>query len=200
MSGRPYSRTRGIALAGTFAALISVSAQVSIPLPITPVPITLQVFVVYLIIMILGPYYGSLALLIYLLLGAIGVPVYANLRFGLPELLGPRGGYLFAFPVAALLGGLVSANRALSRKVDAVRLAVSSAIAIAVIYAIGVTGLAIFLNGDFSKAILFGLIPFIPLDIAKAVIAVPIALRLRWSHLQLPIGTSKAQSLPARAR
>src|SRR5207245_6136117 len=89
MTGMPYSRTRGLALAGTFAALISVAAQVSIPLPFTPVPITLQVFVVYLVIMILGPYYGSLALLIYLLLGAIGVPVYANVSSGLPVLLGP---------------------------------------------------------------------------------------------------------------
>ena len=200
MSGRPYSRTRGLALAGTFAALISVAAQVSIPLPFTPVPITLQVFVVYLVIMILGPYYGSLALLLYLLLGAIGVPVYANVSSGLPVLLGPTGGYLFAFPVAALLGGLVSANRAKSRKVDAVRLAISTAIAIALIYAIGVTWLASYLNGDFEKAILFGLIPFIPFDIAKAMIAVPIGLRLRWSNLELPVGTANPKPVAVGAR
>ena len=148
--------------------------------------------------MILGPYYGSLALLTYLFLGAIGIPVYANASSGLPVLLGPTGGYLFAFPVAALLGGLVSANRAPSRKIDALRLAISATIAITVVYAFGVTGLAIYLNGDFSKAILFGLIPFIPFDIAKAVIAVPIAMRLRWSHLQLPTNVARDQPVPAR--
>jgi len=66
MGYRPYSKSRGIALAATFAAMISVVSPISIPLgPITPVPITLQVFFVYLALALLGPWYGTLSMVIY---------------------------------------------------------------------------------------------------------------------------------------
>ncbi len=199
MSNRSYSRTRGLALSATFAALISVAAPISITLPFTPVPITLQVFIVYLIAMIAGPLYGVLALIIYLLLGAMGLPVYAGISGGLPVLLGPTGGYLFAFPVAAFMGGLVAAKRGSSRRRDVERLAASALVAIGVIYGIGVVGLTISLGVDLGKAIGFGAIPFIPVDLIKAVIAIPIALRIRWSGLSLPITTAASKPVPLAA-
>src|SRR5438477_6204250 len=103
MGGQPYPRSRGIALAATFAALISVVSPISIPLgPLTPVPITLQVFIVYLAIALLGPWYGTLSMAIYLLLGAAGLPVFAWLSGGGSTLFGYEGGYLFGFAAACL--------------------------------------------------------------------------------------------------
>src|SRR5229473_5758727 len=104
MGNWPYSKSRGIALAATFAALISVTSPVRIPLePITQVPITLQVFIVYLAGALLGARYGALSMLIYLALGGVGLPVFAGLSSGTATLLGPTGGYLFAFPIGSLL-------------------------------------------------------------------------------------------------
>ena len=89
MGNWPYPRSRGIALSATFAALISVASPVSIPLgPITQVPITLQVFFVYLAGALLGARYGALSMVIYLVLGAVGLPVFAGPSFGTAVLLG----------------------------------------------------------------------------------------------------------------
>src|SRR2546425_12659278 len=97
MGDWPYPRSRGIALAATLAALISVASPVSIPLgPITQVPITPQVFFVYLTGALLGARYGALSMVIYLVLGAAGLPVFAGPSFGTAVLLGFTRGYLFA--------------------------------------------------------------------------------------------------------
>ena len=112
MGGQPYPRSRGIALAATFAALTSVVSPISIPLgPLTPVPITLQVFFVYLALALLGPLYGTLSMVIYLLLGAAGLPVFAGLSGGGSTLFGYEGGYLFGFAAACLLGGIVGTGQ-----------------------------------------------------------------------------------------
>src|SRR5256885_16857950 len=106
MGNWPYPRSRGIALSATFAALISVASPVSIPLgPITQVPITLQVFFVYLAGALLGARYGALSMVIYLVLGAVGIPVFSGPSSGPAVLFGFSGGYLVAFPVDRLLPG-----------------------------------------------------------------------------------------------
>ncbi len=185
-----YPRSRGLAISATFAALISVSALVSIPItPITPVPITLQVLAIYLTTTILGPVYGALACGIYLIIGAMGLPVYAGAGSGVSVLLGPTGGYLFSYPIAAFLGGLVSRRRSKSRKSDMVRVSVASAVALIVIYAMGVAWLGAYLRIDLYKALLLGAIPFIPVDVAKAIVAIPIALRVRWTRVSLPVNS-----------
>ncbi len=190
LSTASYSRSRGLAISATFAALISVSALVSIPItPITPVPITLQVLAIYLTTTILGPVYGALACMIYLVIGAMGLPVYAGATSGVSVLLGPTGGYLFSYPIAAFLGGLVSRRRSKSRKSDMVRVSVASAVALIVIYAMGVAWLGAYLRIDLSKALLLGAIPFIPVDVAKAIVAIPIALRVRWTRVLLPVNS-----------
>ncbi len=190
MGNRPYSRSRGIALAATFAALISVTSPISIPLgPITPVPITLQVFLVYLAAALLGPLYGALSMVIYVILGAAGLPVFAGLSGGTGALLGPTGGYRFGFIVASLLGGLVARRRSRTRSADTVKVSLSALVSLLVIYGLGVVWLANYLGLSISDGILYGAIPFIPVDLLKAVVAVPIAVRLRWSTLQLPVNT-----------
>ncbi len=193
MSYWHYSRSKGLALAATFAALISVASPISIPLgPITPVPITLQVFMVYLAAALLGAWYGALSMVIYLVLGTVGLPVFSGLSSGPAVLFGPRGGYLYAFPIASLLGGLVARRRSATRGADTIRVSVSALLSLSVIYTLGVVWLSYYLRLSILDGLLLGAVPFIPVDLLKAVVAVPIALRLRWSNLQLPVSAGGA--------
>src|SRR5437867_9472385 len=150
----PYPRSRGIALSATFAALISVASPVSIPLdPITQVPITLQVFFVYLAAALLGARYGALSMVVYLVLGAVGLPVFAG-PSGTAALLGPTGGYLFAFPIATLLGGYVARRRRATRGGDTIRVSLSALLSLLVIYVIGV----VWLSNNLSRSLLDGVL------------------------------------------
>ena len=183
-------------MAATFAALISVVSPISIPLGPLPVPITLQVFIVYLALALLGPWYGTLSMVIYLSLGAAGLPVFAGLSGGGSVLIGPRGGYLLGFVAACLLGGLVAGRRAETSRSDTLRVSVGSLVGLAVIYAIGVVWLSNYLGWTLSKGFAAGALVFIPVDFLKAVVAVPVAVRLRRSNLQLPVNTSRPWDPP----
>src|SRR5215207_3565682 len=88
------------------AAVTAVAAQIAIPLE--PVPFTLQVLAVILSGLLLGPRYGALAQAIYVLVGAVGVPVFAQFSGGLGVVLGPTGGYLVSYPIAASVAGLAA--------------------------------------------------------------------------------------------
>lgn len=199
MFTQPYSRNRGLALAATFAALMSVASPISIPLgPITPVPITLQVFIVYLAASLLGAWYGALSMIIYLVLGAAGLPVFAGLSSSTAVLFGPTGGYLFAFPIASFLGGFVARRRSATRRADTVRVSTSALLSLLVIYVLGVAWLSYSVGLSVLQGVLLGAVPFVPVDLLKATVAVPIALRLRWSHLQLPVNVGEESTLGAR--
>src|SRR5918912_1625773 len=90
------------------AAVTAVAAQIAIPLPFSPVPFTLQVLAVVLSGLLLRSRYGALAQAIYVLVGAVGVPVFAQFSGGLGVVLGPTGGYLLSYPVAAAVAGLAA--------------------------------------------------------------------------------------------
>ena len=87
-----------------FTAVISILAQISIPLPLG-VPLTMQTFAITLAAVVLGAKYSTYSTVIYLLLGAIGVPVLANFSAGLDKFVGPTGGFLFSFPLMAFIIG-----------------------------------------------------------------------------------------------
>src|SRR3989338_1336836 len=99
------SQIRGMVFAALFAALTGAVAWFKIPLPFTPVPITLQTLMVLLSGAMLGPYYGALAMILYILVGALGLPVFAGGGSGIGALLGPSGGYLFSYFIAAFVVG-----------------------------------------------------------------------------------------------
>jgi biotin transport system substrate-specific component len=165
-------RSRGVALAGIvgFAAALALASQVAIPLPFTAVPITLQPLLVVLAGLWLGPWAAAASMVLYLTAGAAGLPVFAP--FGAPgaaRLLGPTGGYLLAWPVAAFVTGWL----ALRAEGFLSRLGAASA-GMLVIYAGGLAQLAI-LTGSLQQAMVLGALPFLALDAVKAVVAALLA-------------------------
>jgi biotin transport system substrate-specific component len=105
------NRQKAMIFAALFAALTAAVSFFKIPLPFTPVPITLQTLMVLLSGAMLGSSYGALAMIIYLLLGLIGLPVFSGGSSGLGAILGPTGGFLLSFPVAAFVVGKLSSTK-----------------------------------------------------------------------------------------
>jgi biotin transport system substrate-specific component len=157
--------------AGTFTALIVVGAWISIP--IGPVPFTLQVFFVFLAAYMLGKKYGTLSIATYVLLGAIGLPVFANFKGGAHVLIGPTGGYLFGFILGGFVIGLLSEKRE-----NFVWYLVSGLSGLGIIYLLGVFVLNFYVH-DIKKAVALGFAPFIWFDLIKLVVVAAIALRLK---------------------
>lgn len=166
---------RKLVLAGVFAALTGVAAQMSFVLPITGVPFTMQVFAVLLSGALLGPRWGAVAQGVYLLLGLVGVPVFARFSAGLPVLLGPTGGYLFSYPVAAFLVGLLANPE---QRPALGRTAAAMAAGLAVIYA-GGAGWAILMVGVAAgKVWAQWVLPFLAYDLFKVGVAAWLARRI----------------------
>ena len=156
----------GILVIGA-SLLFALSARVSIPLGFTPVPITLQTLVVMLVGAALGSRRGALAALLYLAEGATGLPVFAS-GGGLFYLLGPTAGYLWSYPIAAFVVGWLC-ERGLDRSFATSLLAMLPGSII--IYLIGVPWLAFVVHLSLGQALIAGLLPFIPGDIIKVIIA-----------------------------
>jgi biotin transport system substrate-specific component len=157
------------------ALFVAALAQVEIPLPFTPVPITGQTFGVLLVGAALGSKRGAASLASYLVMGLVGLPFFAGGAHGLQIVIGATGGYLIGFIVAAYVIGLL-AERGLERSVRTSVL--PFLVGTVIIYACGVTWLAVVL-GSFSKAIAAGLLPFVIGDAIKLV-AAAIALPAAW--------------------
>lgn len=156
------------------AAFTAVAAQITIPLE--PVPFTLQVLAVILTGLLLGPRYGALAMGIYLLVGAVGVPVFAGFRGGLGVLFGDTGGYLLAYPLAAALAGMAAGAVAnASRQRGLVAGFLWGSAALAVIYALGATWLAILAGLSPAAALAAGVLPFVVFDLIKVGLATLVA-------------------------
>lgn len=163
----PRAISRPIAIAG-FAALTALAARVTIPLPFTPVPVTLQVLVVLLAGLALGPRDGALSQLAYL--GAItaGLPLDAR-ALGPAVWFTPDAGYLLGFVAGAYACGWV-AERARGRLPGAEYLA--GAAGILILYAVGATWLtAAFLHGNLLQGLAAGVAPFLVIDALKAILA-----------------------------
>ena len=148
------------------ALLVAIGAQVAIPLPATPVPITLQVPAVLLVGGLLGPRLGVASLVLYLAMGVGGLPVFAPVGPpGLSRLFGPTGGYLLAYPLAAGLTGLIAqSGRSWGRTLLAV------VVGLVAIHVGGVAQLAA-LSGNASEAVRLGSLPFLANDILKLAFA-----------------------------
>src|SRR6056297_3878217 len=126
-------RTKYLILTGLFAALTSIGAYIYIPLPISPVPITIQNFFVFTAGSVLGKKYGFLSQVIYVLIGTIGLPVFAGGTGGIGILFGPTGGYIFGFLAAGYIAG-IGKQKFLNKSLYMI-------LGLAAIYILGVSGL-----------------------------------------------------------
>jgi biotin transport system substrate-specific component len=155
---------KDLTMIALFVSLTIVGAQVSIP--IATIPLTLQVLMVFLSGYFLKPYQAFLTQVIYLFLGIIGFPVFSGFSGGIAVILGPTGGYLISFPIAALVISLSKRNF--------LSMFFYGIFGICVIYSFGVLVLSYHLR-DFSKAIIIGVLPFIGIDLTKMFLAIIIA-------------------------
>ena len=160
-------RTKQMVLIALMTAVTCVLGPLSIPLPFSPVPISLTNFAIFLAIFVLGMKSGTISFIIYLLLGAIGVPVFSSFRGGFQVLAGPTGGYLIGFIFLALIMGFALDH--FDRKL--VPTIIGMIIGMAVCYAFGTVWLAKLLSLSFKEGLMMGVITYLPGDAAKIIIA-----------------------------
>ena len=161
--------------------LTAAAAQLSFPLPFTPVPFTIQPMIVLIGAAALGSRLGALAQILYLMLGIAGLPVFAfspELPQGVARLIGPTGGYLMAYPLAAFVTGLLAENGFDRRYVTSI---FAMAVGLSVVFAGGVWWIARLAGID--TALATGLYPFIIVDVIK-VVAAGLVLPTAWKFLR----------------
>ncbi|QFF97507.1 biotin transporter BioY [Psychrobacillus glaciei] len=166
-------RLKMMIVAALFAAIIAVAAQTMINIP--PVPFTLMTIAVMLTVTILGKKFGTIAVTIYVLMGVIGIPVFAGMTSGLGIIIGPTGGYLIAIIPAALFIGWYLEKLGYT-KVHAI---IANIIAVFIILIIGAIWLKFVAALPWDGAFKGGMLPFILPDLAKAIVAALLAVIIR---------------------
>lgn len=165
---------RGMIYAAMFGAVTAIGAYITVPLPL--VPVTLQTLFLNLAGALLGGYLGALSQVIYVLLGIMGLPVFAGGKAGLGVLLGPTGGYLIGFVAGAfVIGKLVE----LKEKPGFVWIILSMTAGMVVIYIFGVLQLSIAAKLSIAQAFAAGAVPFLPGDFLKIIAAGLIVLKIK---------------------
>ena len=175
------ARTKKIVLIGLMTAVTCILGPLTIPLPFSPVPISLTNFAIFLAVFILGMKDATISFIIYLLLGAVGVPVFSAFSGGLGKLVGPTGGYLFGFIFLALIMGFFMEH--FDRKI--VPTIIGMIIGMAVCYIFGTVWLAKLMSLSFNEALALGVLPYLAGDVAKIIIAVIIGPRLYAATLRV---------------
>ncbi len=174
------TRTASFLRAALAAALVSAGALIALPLG--PVPVTLQVFVVAVVALVLAPAEALLALGVYIVLGAVGAPVFSGGGAGVGVLAGPTGGFIVGFVIAAPLASLVRTALARSRSA-----ALADALALvgllAIVYAVGWAQFALVTGRAAGEAFALAVAPFVLLDAAKCAAAALVARAVRSAGL-----------------
>lgn len=180
----PDRNARRVFAVAAVVALTTLGAYTAVPVPGSVVPVTLQTLFVSLAGVLLGARLGALAMTMYVLLGLMGAPVFSNGFGGPGVLLGPTGGYLLAFPLAAAVTGVL-APRANARSLRAgAQLLAAIFLGTLVVFAGGFSQLTL-LTGDAGRAFALGVVPFLLGDVVKTLLAFLIARRLRNRTLGL---------------
>lgn len=172
----PRSRTRTMVVAALVASLIAVGAFVCVP--VGAVPVTLQMLAVVLAAILLSPGGAFAATSVYLLLGAVGVPVFAGGKAGLVVLAGPTGGFLLGF-VAGATAGAVTRQLLAGRVPSAVADGAAAAVVLVTVYLLGWAQLAFVTDISPAAAFAAGVAPFLVFDVLKAAAAIAFAEGIR---------------------
>jgi biotin transport system substrate-specific component len=171
------SKIRDIVLIGMFAALTAVLSQIIVPLLFSPVPINLATLSVFMAGGLLGASKGGMSQLIYVLLGAVGAPVFAGLHGGFGVIIGPTGGYIVGYVIAAILIGLIKDKIKLPKKIYSYVIAMI--IGLIAIYTIGTAWFMFVTGRQIVESLIMCVITFIPGDILKIILATFLVVRLR---------------------
>ncbi|MEX2465517.1 MAG: biotin transporter BioY [Gemmatimonadota bacterium] len=161
---RVLTRIAGVLLAILF---VGAAAQMAVPIPGTPVPVTLQDLAVLVVGVVLGPRVGVAAMIAYLGAGALGAPVFSNGHAGLAWLIGPTGGYLLAYPAAAWVMGTAS-----GRPRRTLTVLTGAVLAQGVIFGSGLGQLILLTGQNVEAAVALGVVPFLPGAVIKTALAV----------------------------
>ena len=161
-------KIQDLTLIALMAALTWILGPMSITLPFTPVPISFTNLVIYFAVMVIGMKRGTISYLVYLLIGAVGLPVFSGFSGGLAKLAGPTGGYLVGFIFLALISGFF-VEKFSGNIVMAV---IGMVLGTAVTYAFGTIWLCAQMHLTFVQGLYAGVIPYLPGDAAKIVIAI----------------------------
>jgi biotin transport system substrate-specific component len=169
----PIEKLRWMVLASVMAALTAVGAYIHVP--IGPVPIVLTTLFALLAGLLLGSRWGLASMGLYILVGTMGIPVFAGGKGGFAHLLGPTGGYLFGFALAAWVTGFISerSNGLLFWEIFAI---VAGSLAI---YGLGIPWLKMVTKMTWPKTLMVGMVPFLIGDAVKAASALVLARAVR---------------------
>ena len=166
-------KTRDLSICALFAAMTAVLAQISIPFP-GGVPLTLQLLSISLCGVVLGSKKGFISIVVYIILGAIGLPVFAGFSGGFQNIIGPTGGFLISFPIVAFIVGLVS------EKTDNMYLIfLSTVLGLVINYSIGTLVFASVTGSSIVVSLTACVIPFIFTDLVKGILATVIGVKLK---------------------
>ena len=168
-----YINTRSLAACALMAALTAVCSQIQIPLPM--VPINLALFAVHLSGALLGARRGTLSMLVYVLLGLVGIPVFAGFKAGPATLFGRTGGYILGYVLCAAIVGFLTRRGAFSFP----RLCLGMAAGVVVCYAFGTAWFMALTRMDLVASLGYCVLPFLPGDAVKIALAALLVMRLR---------------------
>lgn len=178
---------RDLSIISIFTVITAVLAQISIPLPFTPVPISFGLVAVYISGIVLKPKHAAYSQICYLLLGTIGIPVYSGFRGGLAVLFGPTGGYLLVYPIMAWVVSMAlnskksrQAERIQSKGIVLFKSAIAICIAHLLLYLGGTTWLSITTGNTFYASLVLAVFPFIPMDVLKILFCIFGIVPIRW--------------------
>ena len=168
-------KTFKITMCALFAALTAICSQIQIPLP--QIPINLALFSVCMAGAVLGAGYGSLSIIVYVLLGAVGVPVFVGFKGGFATITGPTGGYIVGYIVCAFVTGFIIKFT----KGKIYHMALAMVVGIALCYVLGTIWFMILTGNSLVVSLGYCVLPFLPGDAIKIVLASTITYRLRHS-------------------
>lgn len=167
-------KTKELVICSMFAAITAILAQIAIPLPFTTVPLTMQVFAVTITGVILGAKKGFITQLIYILLGIIGVPVFAQMSGGIGVLLGYTGGFIVSFPLMVLVIGYVS-----DKYNSIFSIILSMILALFITYTLGTFWYSVVAGVKFKEGLIVCVLPFVISDLIKVFLATIIGMKAK---------------------
>lgn len=172
---KPKFSVKQLALVGLMAAVICVLGPLALNIPVSPVPISLGTLAIYFVVSVLGLKLGTLSVVIYILLGLAGVPVFAGFTAGPGKLFGPTGGYIIGYIFMALICGFFVDK--FGQKLPLYFLGMI--LGTLVCYLFGTVWLGYQLERPFAEALAMGVLPYIPGDLIKLIIAMIVGFQVR---------------------